>query len=226
MKILVIEDEPKLSSLIKKGLEEQQHTIVQAFDGNSGLSLYKQDDYDLIILDVVMPGISGLEFCRIIKSQGEDYPPILMLTALGMTEDVVAGLEAGADDYLIKPFRFKELLARINALDRRSRVVKKVDKILSAGDLELNTNSKEVRRSQNLIQLTALEYKLLEYLLLNKNRIVSKIDILESVWNDNVDLTTNVVEVYISYLRSKIDRDYPDKLIKTVVGMGYAVKDY
>ena len=226
MKILVIEDEPKLSSLIKKGLEEQQHTIVQAFDGNSGLSLYKQDDYDLIILDVVMPGISGLEFCRIIKSQGEDYLPILMLTALGMTEDVVAGLEAGADDYLIKPFRFKELLARINALDRRSRVVKKVDKILSAGDLELNTNSKEVRRSQNLIQLTALEYKLLEYLLLNKNRIVSKIDILESVWNDNVDLTTNVVEVYISYLRSKIDRDYPDKLIKTVVGMGYAVKDY
>lgn len=225
MKILLIEDEVKVSSLVKKGLEEHGHFVLQAYDGNTGLSLYKQNDCDLIILDVIMPGISGLELCKKIKDSSENYPPILMLTALGTTEDVVAGLDAGADDYLAKPFRFKELLARISALDRRSRVVKRPDKILTAGNLVLNTKSKSVSRSEQPIQLTALEYRLLEYLILNKNRVVSKIDILENVWEDNIDVTTNAVEVYISYLRNKIDRNHPNKLIKTIVGMGYALKD-
>lgn len=225
MKILLVEDEVKLSSVIKKGLEEHRYHVVPAYDGNSGLSLYKQEDYDLIILDIVMPGMSGLELCMQIKEMDKNYPPILMLTALGTTEDVVSGLNAGADDYLAKPFRFKELLARINALKRRGRVIKQPDKILVAGDLELNTKSKEVKRSEKIIELTALEFKLLEYLLRNKNRVVSKIDILEHVWEDNIDLTTNVVEVYINYLRNKVDRNYPEKLIKTIIGMGYAIKE-
>ncbi|MCB0395958.1 MAG: response regulator transcription factor [Flavobacteriales bacterium] len=225
MKILLIEDEAKVSALLKKGLEEQGHDVKVAFDGNSGLALYRQSECDLIIMDIVMPGISGLELCRKIRESGNDYTPILMLTALGTTEDIVEGLNTGADDYLTKPFRFKELLARINALGRMHKKVKAPEKILTAGDLELHTALKEVRRAGIPVDLTALEYRLLEYLMINKNRVVSRIDILENVWHDNVDVTSNIVEVYISYLRNKIDKNHTPKLIRTIIGMGYAIKD-
>lgn len=225
MKILLIEDELKISSLVKKGLEEHGHVVTPVYDGKMGLRLYQQEEFDLIIMDIIMPGISGLDLCSEIKQSGGNYPPILMLTALGTTDDVVAGLNAGADDYLPKPFRFQELLARINALKRRGGVVNQTDEILKAGDLELNTKSREVSRAGSEIQLTALEFRLLEYLLRNKNRVLSKIDILENVWEDNIGHSTNVVEVYINYLRKKVDRDFSEKLIKTIVGMGYAVRD-
>lgn len=226
MKVLIIEDELKLSNQLKKGLEENQHRVDQAFDGIQGLKQSRQTDYDLIILDIIMPELSGLDVCKKIREDKSNHQPlILMLTALGTTEDVVDGLNAGADDYLPKPFRFKELLARINALSRRGKISETRERILSAADLELDTFSKEVSRGGRHIELTALEFKLLEYLLKNKNRVVSRMDILERVWEDNMQLTTNIVEVYISYLRNKVDRDQPVKLIKTVKGMGYAIKE-
>lgn len=225
LKILLVEDEVKVSALIKKGLEEYGHVVVQAYDGEAGMKMYSEDTYDLLILDVIMPHISGLELCRRIKALHDDYPPILFLTALGTTQDVVDGLEAGGDDYLTKPFRFKELLARLNALKRRSRLSMNGDRILKAENLQLHTGTKEVRRSGQLISLTAREFSLLEFLLRNKNRIVSKSDILEKVWEGNSALSLNVVEVYINYLRNKIDRDHSPRLIKTLIGMGYGIKD-
>jgi len=226
MKILVIEDELHVSSFIKKGLEEQGNQVVQAFDGTIGLKLAFQDDFDVIILDVVMPGKNGIEVCDILKNKRGVDTPILMLTALGTTEDIVTGLETGADDYLSKPFRFKELLARINALMRRRTIGNKNGlKALKVQDLEMDLQSKEVRRNGTEITLTAREFRLLEYLLKNKNRVVSRTDILENVWEVDFDIGTNVIEVYINYLRKKIETGHTSKLIKTVVGMGYIIKD-
>ena len=173
-----------------------------------------------------MPGMNGIELCDELKNKYHIISPILMLTALGSTEDIVIGLETGADDYLTKPFKFKELLARINALSRRvDKNEKSTKSILQVKDLEMNLNSKEVYRNGKEIELTAGEFRLLEYLLINKNRVVSRTDILENVWEVDFDLGTNIIDVYISYLRNKIDRDCPLKIIKTVVGMGYMIKD-
>lgn len=226
MKILVVEDEQNVSSFIKRGLEEQGHQVTQAFDGLTGLKLAKDDEFDINILDVVMPGMNGIELCDELKNKYYITSPILMLTALGSTEDIVIGLETGADDYLTKPFKFKELLARINALSRRGNENEKSTKsMLQVKDLEMNLNSKEVFRNGKEIELTAREFRLLEYLLINKNRVVSRTALLENVWEIDFDLGTNIIDVYISYLRNKIDRDYPLKIIKTVVGMGYIIKD-
>ena len=226
MKILVVEDEQNVSSFIKRGLEEQGHQVTQAFDGLTGLKLAKDDEFDINILDVVMPGMNGIDLCDELKNKYYITSPILMLTALGSTEDIVIGLETGADDYLTKPFKFKELLARINALSRRGNENEKSTKsMLQVKDLEMNLNSKEVFRNVKEIELTAREFRLLEYLLINKNRVVSRTALLENVWEIDFDLGTNIIDVYISYLRNKIDRDYPLKIIKTVVGMGYIIKD-
>jgi len=226
MKILLIEDEQSVSSFIKKGLEEQGNVVVQAFDGLSGLKLASQDEFDIIILDVVMPGLNGIEVCDRLRNQQMLTTPILMLTALGTTDDVVTGLEAGADDYLPKPFKFKELLARLNALVRRGTIDEKNKfQLLTVQDLEMNLRSKEVYRAGIEINLTAREFKLLEYLLKNKNRVVSRTDILENVWEVDFDLGTNVIDVYINYLRKKIERDFSSQIIKTVIGMGYIIKD-
>lgn len=226
MKILVVEDEQNVSSFIKRGLEEQGHQVTQAFDGLTGLKLAKDDEFDINILDVVMPGMNGIELCDELKNKYYITSPILMLTALGSTEDIVIGLETGADDYLTKPFKFKELLARINALSRRGNENEKSTKsMLQVKDLEMNLNSKEVFRNGKEIELTAREFRLLEYLLINKNRVVSRTALLENVWEIDFDLGTNIIDVYISYLRNKIERDYPLKIIKTVVGMGYIIKD-
>jgi len=196
MKILLIEDEQSVSSFIKRGLEEQGNLVVQAFDGTTGLKLACQDDFDVIILDIIMPGINGIEVCDKLKNQREMDTPILMLTALGTTEDIVTGFEIGADDYLSKPFKFKELLARINALTRRSTVGdKNGSQLLKVQDLEMNLKSKEVYRNGVEITLTAREFRLLEYLLKNMNKVVSRTDILESVWEIGFDMGTNVIEV-------------------------------
>ncbi|MFT5724037.1 MAG: two-component system copper resistance phosphate regulon response regulator CusR [Bacteroidia bacterium] len=226
MKILLIEDEQSVSSFIKRGLEEQGNHAVQAFDGTSGLRLSNQDDFDLIILDIVMPGMNGIEVCDTLKNKREVDTPILMLTALGTTDDIVIGLETGADDYLAKPFKFKELLARINALARRGSVIGAGGaSILKVQDLEMNVKSKEVYRNGKEITLTAREFRLLEYLLKNKNRVVSRTDILENVWEVDFDLGTNVIDVYINYLRNKIEHNFQSKIIKTVIGMGYMIKE-
>ncbi|QOI98396.1 MAG: response regulator transcription factor [Flammeovirgaceae bacterium] len=222
MRILLIEDEPSVASFIRKGLEENGMLVTQAFDGATGLTLALREEFDVIVLDIVMPGMNGLDVCKQIRTKHGMKTPILMLTALGTTEDIVEGLTTGADDYLPKPFKFKELLARINALTRRGKTVSQV---LRVADLELNRESKEVTRNNRPIELTAREFRLLEYLLINKNRVVSRVDILENVWDINHDLGTNVVDVYINYLRKKIDADFGKPLIKTVVGMGYIIKE-
>jgi DNA-binding response OmpR family regulator len=226
MKILLIEDELSVSSFIKRGLEEQGNSVVQAFDGTTGLKLAFQDEFDVIILDVVMPGMNGIEVCDQLKNKRGSDTPILMLTALGTTDDIVTGLETGADDYLTKPFKFKELLARINALVRRGKISDENGAfILKVQDLNMNLKSKEVYRDSTEIVLTAREFKLLEYLLKNKNRVVSRTDILENVWEVDFDLGTNVIDVYINYLRKKIEHGFSSKIIKTVIGMGYVIKE-
>jgi two-component system, OmpR family, copper resistance phosphate regulon response regulator CusR len=222
VKILLIEDEQRVASFIRKGLEEHNMQVALAYDGVTGLNMALSDAYDVIILDVVMPGMNGLEVCKKLRGEHGYQTPLLMLTALGTTDDIVNGLTGGADDYLPKPFKFPELLARIQALARRKM---NVSKVLVVADLKLDTRSKEVFRGGKRIELTAREFRLLEYLLVNKNRVVSRTFILENVWDVNHDLGTNVVDVYINYLRKKIDHDFPIPLIKTVVGMGYIIKD-
>jgi two-component system, OmpR family, copper resistance phosphate regulon response regulator CusR len=222
MRVLVVEDEKRVSSFIKRGLEENGFQVTQAFDGSTGLNLALRNKYEVIVLDIVIPEINGLEVCKKLREEYGNDISILMLTALGTTDDVVDGLNRGADDYLVKPFKLKELLARLRALERR-RVPR--PRILKAADLEFNTYSKEVLRNNIPIGLTAREYRLLQYLLQNKNRIVSRMDILENVWDVNHDLGTNVVEVYINYLRKKIDQGHDSSLIRTIVGMGYTIRD-
>ncbi len=227
MKILVVEDEVRVSSFIKKGLQEQGHEIVQAFDGHTGLQLACQHSFDVILLDVVMPMLNGIEVCDRLKNHFQVTTPILMLTALGTTDDIVLGLETGADDYLTKPFKFRELLARINALYRRKKALQnqKNQATWQVKDLVLNDTTKEVTRANKPIKLTAREYKLLLYLLKNKNSVVSRTQILEHVWEVDFDLGTNVIDVYINYLRKKINHGFEVKLIETVVGMGYTLKE-
>ncbi len=226
MKILLIEDEVRVSSFIKKGLEEQGEEVVQAFDGHSGLKMACQYSFDIIILDVVMPAMNGIEVCDKLKNRHQINTPILMLTALGTTEDIVTGLKTGADDYLTKPFKFKELLARLNALTRRNKGIKvDTNERIKVKDLEMNLVTKSVTRNSKEIKLTAREFKLLKYLLIHKNRVVSRTDILENVWEVDFDLRTNVIDVYINYVRKKIEKGFSSKLIETVIGMGYVIKD-
>ncbi|MDB5263522.1 MAG: transcriptional regulator [Adhaeribacter sp.] len=223
MKILVVEDEPKVSSFIKKGLEEQAYEVDVAYDGFYGKKLALENDYDLIILDVILPRQSGLEVCRQIRAQKPSVS-ILMLTALGSTDDKILGLDSGADDYLVKPFVFQELLARIRALTRRAYEAPN-NEILKMADLELNLTKKTVSRSNTPINLTAREFSLLHYLMRNKERVVSRVDIIEQVWETSFDTGSNVIDVYINFLRKKIDKDFSPKLIHTLVGMGYVLKE-
>ncbi|GAB3197138.1 DNA-binding response OmpR family regulator [Pontibacter aydingkolensis] len=223
MNILVIEDEPNVAAFIRKGLQEQSYEVDVVHDGLSGKRHALRKDYDLIILDIILPGCSGLEVCRDIR-QDNPLVPILMLTALGTTDDVVTGLNAGADDYLTKPFKFKELQARVLALLRRSNLSQESSQ-LQVADLTMNLNAKTVHRAGREIKLTAKEFALLEYFIRNKGRVLSRIDLLENVWELNFDLNSNVVEVYVNYLRNKIDKDFDCKLLHTVIGMGYVLKE-
>jgi len=224
--VLVIEDERNVAAFIKKGLTEEGYEVFIAYDGSTGLNLLSQKNIDIIILDIILPGLSGLEVAKKIRMNEYGKLPIIMLTALGTTENVVKGLDSGADDYLVKPFKFKELLARIRALSRRKNLSVTDDlPVLSISGLEMDRNAKMVKREGIEIKLTSTEYRLLEYFMINKNRVLSRIDILESVWDISFNMGTNVVDVYVNYLRNKIDKNFQPKLIQTIIGMGYIMKD-
>lgn len=225
VKILLIEDEKKIADTLAKGLSELNYHVETAYDGNIGLRIFESHPFDLIISDINLPGIHGYELCKIIRNRNQQIP-IIMLTALSTLEDKIEGFDSGADDYLVKPFEFKELLVRIRALLKRTQGQQMPQgNILSAADLEMDLDSKEVVRAGKKILLTAKEFQLLEYLLKNRNRVVSRADIAERVWDVDFDTKTNVIDVYINYLRKKIDKEFSPKLIHTQVGMGYILKE-
>lgn len=224
MNLLIVEDEPSIVSVVSRGLTDEGFTVSIAPDGIIGKQMALEHNFDLIMLDIMLPGINGLELCKIIKEQ-KPTTPIIMLTALGTTENVVNGLDNGADDYLLKPFKFAELFARIRTLLRRYNGVATLDQIIQIADLQINLSAKSVKRNDQEIILTATEYRLLEFMAKNKSKILSRIDILESVWDIDFNLGTNVVDVYVNYLRKKIDKNSTQKLIHTAVGLGYVLKD-
>jgi two-component system copper resistance phosphate regulon response regulator CusR len=225
MHILIVEDEKKITESLKKGLEELGYEVSVAYDGRIGEKLFMQNKFDLVILDINLPGINGLELCSRIRQHNKAVP-ILMLTTFGSLEDKLEGFDVGADDYMVKPFSFAELMARVRVLLKRNNQENLPQgNLLCIGDLEMNLSTKQVTRSGKLILLTAKEFQLLEYLLRNKKRVVSRSDIGEKVWNIDFDTHTNTIEVYINYLRKKIDKDFPVKLIHTQVGFGYILKE-
>ncbi|MBK9013118.1 MAG: response regulator transcription factor [Saprospiraceae bacterium] len=225
MKVLIIDDEVSINGFIKKGLEENGFEVMQAFDGEMGLRLARNGDFDVIVLDLILPGINGLEVCRKLREEYQIQTPILMLTALNTTQDVVEGLDNGADDYIGKPFKFQELLARVRALGRRKGTLTEQANLLRISDLVMDLDQKTVNRAGQEIQLTQKEFLLLECLIRNKKRVLSRLDLLEKVWDIHFDTGTNVVDVYMNYLRNKIDKPFDQKLIQTVVGMGYVIRD-
>ncbi|PRD56186.1 response regulator transcription factor [Sphingobacterium gobiense] len=224
MEILLIEDEPSVISLIERGLKGENHRISIAMDGFTGLKMAGLNRYDLIILDVMLPGMNGLDVCKNIRMANEEVP-ILILSALNQTEDIVEAFNRDADDYLTKPFKLDELRARVNRFSRRATNRKSTSNTVSIGNLVIDRDSKTVTRGNTPIILTATEYRLLEYLLINKNKVLSRVDILEKVWSMDFNMGTNVVDVYVNYLRKKIDHPFEKKLIHTVIGMGYVLRN-
>ncbi|MDO8570551.1 MAG: response regulator transcription factor [Candidatus Daviesbacteria bacterium] len=222
MKVLVVEDDHKIGSSIKKGLEQESFAVDLAFDGNDGYGLVSTENYDVIILDLMLPGMNGIEICQKLR-QNKIHTPILILTAKGELEDKIMGLNSGADDYLVKPFAFTELLARIKALSRRPKDT--FNSVLNHKDLSLNTTNYEVRRAGKNIKLSKKEFALLEYLLRHPNTILSKDQIISNIWDYDADVLPNTLEVYIGYLRKKIDQAFPNKkpLIQTFRGFGYKI---
>lgn len=226
MEILIVEDEKKIADSLKKGLEELSYDVSVAYDGTMGEKMFEQQKYDLVILDINLPGINGIELCKIIRQKNKSVP-VLMLTTFGSVPDKVDGFDAGADDYMVKPFSFDELIVRLRALLRRSQQENlPIGNLLQLADLEMNLDTKQVTRSGIVIPLTAKEFLLLEYLLRNKRRVVSRADIGEHVWNIDFDTNTNTIDVYINYLRKKIDKNFDPKLIHTQVGFGYIMKEH
>lgn len=222
MKILLVEDEKKVSSFIKKGLEEEYYTVDAAFDGKEGLKLAAVEEYDLMILDIMIPYIDGISLLKEIR-KGNIKVPILILTAKNVVDNKVEGLDSGADDYLTKPFAFDELIARVRALLRRATL--SPEKTLKAGDLEIDTEAHKVRRNGTEIILTPKEYSILEYLTRNKNKIISRTKLIEHVYDYHFDSDTNVLDVHINKLRNKIDRNSEKQLLCTVRGIGYMIKN-
>lgn len=232
-KIILIEDETSVVSFIKKGLQENGYEVSVAFDGNTGIQLVQASDFDLVILDIMLPGMNGLDVCKEIRKTNK-LVPILFLTALGTSENIVLGLESGGDDYLVKPFKFIELVARVKSLLRRSHnngnnhetaePIIDSEYIFQFSDLVVNDYTKKVTRGGEEISLTSTEYKLLLYFLNNPEKVISRAEILDAVWGVNYELGTNVVDVYVNYLRKKLDNQEDNKLIHTVIGMGYVLK--
>jgi DNA-binding response OmpR family regulator len=222
MRILVVEDEHKIANSIKKGLEQELYAVDVSYDGDSGYDLASTEDYDVIVLDIMLPGLSGIEIVKKLRDS-KKHTPIILLTAKGQLQDKVTGLDSGADDYLTKPFAFEELIARIRALSRRPK--DNTGTTLQYESLSLNTVSFEVKREDTIIHLSNKEYAVLEYLLRHPNQILNKEQIITHVWNYDSDILPNTVEVYIGYLRQKIDKPFPDKspLIQTVRGFGYKI---
>lgn len=226
MKILLIEDEAAVISLIERGLKEKGLEVSIAMDGNTGLQMVRDHQFHLVILDIMLPGMNGVQICKEIRSMGLDLP-VLMLTALGSTENIVTGLDSGADDYMVKPFKINELIARVNALGRRTfRKPQANDShILQIANLKLDTDAKMAICDDEIISLTSTEYKLLEFFMKNQSRVLSRMEILENVWDIDFNLGTNVVDVYVNYLRKKIDKSRETKLFHTMIGMGYMMKE-
>ncbi|MBP6619494.1 MAG: response regulator transcription factor [Leadbetterella sp.] len=224
-KILLVEDDPQVCAIVKKGLEEENFEIEEANDGEKGYFLAQNTQFDLVILDIMLPKMNGLELCQKIRTNSN--VPILLLTALGTAENVAMGLNKGADDYLVKPFKFIELIARINSLLRRStRTIADTPKLIfKFSVIEINDTSKVVLVNGKEVQLTSTEYKLLLLMVKNPDKVFSRQEILEEVWGINFDLGTNVVDVYVNYLRKKLDKQQCPKIIQTVVGMGYVMRE-
>ena len=221
MHVLIVEDDKRVAELIGRVMQENSYRTTIAYDGLEALELVHSQDFDLIITDIILPKLDGVEFCRRVRVIKPNIP-IIMLTALGTTNHKVEGLDAGADDYMVKPFEMKELLARVRAVLKRSERVNTLEKsILSYADLELDQNKKTVKRNNKDIKLTPKEFQLLEYFLSNPNRVLSRAEIAENVWQTSFDTGTNFIDVYISYLRNKIDKNHDFKLIHTRVGMGF-----
>ena len=222
MKILIIEDDKEISEALKEGLEDESYAVDTCLDGEEGYRTAAADEYDLIILDVMLPSMNGFEVCKKLRAE-KNTTPILMLTARGQSQDVVRGLDFGADDYLPKPFNFDVLLAHMRAILRRPS--RKLEEVLRVGDLVLNPSSKQVSRAGNEIKLTTKEYAVLEYLMRNEGKVLSKEKIISNVWDFDADVLPNNVELFIMFLRKKIDRPYKQKLIQTVPGFGYKIVD-
>lgn len=219
----MIEDEQQVSSFIKQGLEEQSIEVDVAYDGSIGKRLALSREYDVVLLDIVIPGINGFDLCQILKKEKPEMP-ILMLTTLSTTADKVTGFDAGADDYLLKPFEFEELTARLKALARRPSMRNAVyGSILRFEDLKLDIEKKIARRHDKVIKLSAKEFSLLEFFMHNPGRVVSRAELAEKIWDIKFETGTNVVEVYINMLRNKIDRDFEPKLLHTRIGLGYVL---
>ena len=229
-KILLVEDEVNIASFIKRGLEEFGYEVVVAYDGEAGWQEILGGQYQMLIFDIVMPKLSGLELCRRYREQFRYSAPILLLTALGTTENIVEGLEAGADEYIVKPFSFRELQARIAALLRRSKMLKPQENEpslvggLQVADLTLNLSAHRAERQGVSIDLTTKECRLLEFFIQNKGVVLNRETLLKNVWDKNFDTNTNVVDVYVNYLRNKIDKGFDHKLVKTVMGVGYVME--
>jgi len=225
IRVLLVEDEKKIADTLAKGLRELDYLVDIAYDGKIGERLFNSSKYDIVITDINLPGINGYELCRRIRNCNQ-HVPLMMLTALGATDDKVEGFDCGADDYLVKPFEFKELLVRIRALLKRAGNPRLPSgNILKVADLELNTDSKLVGRNNREINLTAKEFQLLEYFMRNRNRVVSRADIAVNVWDLDFDTRTNVIDVYVNFLRKKIEQGGEARLIHTQVGMGYIMKE-
>lgn len=222
MKILIVEDEHLIANALKKGLEQEHYTVDLAFDGQNGFDLASSGDYDLVLLDLMLPKMDGIEICTKLR-QEQNHVPILMLTAKSQIEDKIKGLNCGADDYLTKPFAFEELLARIRALSRRPQ--KTATEIITVGDLSLNLSNYEITRQKKSISLSSKEYSLLECLMRHANKILTKNQLIQHVWSYESDILPNTVEVYIRNLRQKIDKDFKIKLIKTIRGFGYKISE-
>ena len=223
-KILIIEDDRRIAQNISRGLREEGYDTEVVYEGINGRQLALQPGFDLLILDLNLPGLSGFEVCRSVRVE-KPHLPIIILTALGEIEDKVEGLALGADDYLVKPFDFRELLARVAACFRWAALVPTAEEVWQVANLTVNLTTRDVRRNNVTIDLTAREFALLEYLMRHRGRVMPKMEIAEKVWNLHFDPGTNVVEVYINYLRKKIDRDFEPKLIHTRPGMGYVLKE-
>ncbi len=222
MRVLLVEDEKRIAGFIKQGLQEEQYAVDVVFDGESALDLPSGAEYDLIVLDVMLPKKDGVEVCRALRERGE-RTPVLMLTARDAVEDRVRGLDSGADDYLVKPFAFAELLARIRALLRRGSAITSTQ--IRVGDLVLDTLTRRATRGDRTVELTAREYALLEYLMRNAGQVLSRTQILNHLWNYDFLGSSNVVDVYIGYLRRKIDEGFPTRLLRTVRGSGYRIEE-
>ncbi len=226
--ILLVEDDAHVASFIRKGLTEEGYAVTVAFDGDSGWQIFQDGVFDLLILDIMMPGQNGIELCKSIR-QVNSHIPILFLSALGTSENIVHGLNTGGDDYIVKPFKFIELLARIRTLLRRSDSGQVMpiarDIKIRFSNIEMDDQAKTVHRDGVEISLTSTEYRLLLFFVQNPNVVHARLDILEQVWGLNFDSQTNVVDVYVNYLRKKIDQNFEPKLIHTVIGMGYVLKE-